>query len=43
MTPGAAGGLAGVIQHVRSGERRRFEGLAGLAEAITVMLPSRRA
>jgi hypothetical protein len=38
MTPGAAGDLAGLIQHVRSGEKRRFEGLAGLGEAIRVML-----
>ena len=27
-------GLSGLVQHVRTGERQRFEGLASLGEAI---------
>jgi len=35
-----AGDLAGLIRHVRTGERRRFEGLAALGAAIRDMVRS---
>jgi len=40
VAPTAAGDLAGLVRHVRTGERRQFEGLDGLREAIRGMVQS---
>ena len=37
LTPGDGGVLSGVVERVRSGEKRRFDGVAALAEVITGM------
>ena len=37
VTPTLGGDLAGLVRHVRTGERRQFEGLDGLAEAIRTL------
>jgi len=37
LTLGEGGVLSGVVERVRSGEKQRFHGVAGLAEVIAAM------
>jgi hypothetical protein len=37
LTLGDGGALSGVVERVRSGEKQRFHGAAGLAEIIAAM------
>ena len=38
VTATVAGDLAGLVRHVRTGEKRQFEGLEGLSDAIRGMV-----
>jgi hypothetical protein len=43
VTPTGTGDLAGLVRHVRTGEKRPFQGLAALSEAIRGMVRSAEA
>jgi len=42
VTPTAAGDLAGLVRHVRTWERRQFEGLDGLGQALRSLADAAR-
>ena len=42
VTRDGAGSLSGVVERVRSGEKQRFDTVAGLAQVITAMVERER-